>query len=298
MKRMKRIRIIYNPSSGRQIIQRRIDIICKILLDKGYIIGKFKTQKKYDALYETAKCCKEDWDIIIVSGGDGTINEVATGIMIGGRKIPVAILAAGTVNDFATFMNLPRNAYEFCNMIVSENTADVDLGKLNDKYFVNVAAGGLLTNIAHQASSELKTVLGRMAYYIEGLKEIPKQGFNPIKVRFESKQYSKAEEILLFLISNSSSIGGFKKLAPAAEVQDGYLDCIIIKKSEIQDIISIFLNILRGVHVNHPNVEYFKTKEIKIESDSDVNIDIDGEYAGKLPAQFEVMPKSFKIFVK
>ncbi|MTI65935.1 MAG: YegS/Rv2252/BmrU family lipid kinase [Firmicutes bacterium] len=293
---MKKVRIIYNPSSGRQLLHRKIDAICKILMDKGYVIGKYATKKKYDAMEETIRCCKQDWDIIIACGGDGTVNEVASGIVKGGRKIPIAILASGTVNDFSNFMSLPRTPKEFCKMIEDENITDVDLGKLNDKYFVNVAAGGLLTNVAHQVPSELKTLLGRMAYYLEGLKEIPKQKFRPIKVRVTSKEYTGEDEILLFLISNSSSIGGFKKLAPDAEVKDGFLDCILIKKSEIQDIITIFVKILSGEHVKHPKVEYFKTRKIKIETLEKVHIDIDGEYAGVLPAEFEILPNSFRIF--
>jgi len=293
---MKKVKIIYNPASGRQIIQRRIDSICKILLDNGYLVGKVATQKKDDAMYETIKCCREDWDSIVVCGGDGTVNEVATGIVRGGRKIPVAILAAGTVNDFANYMGLPREPREFCEMIMNENIMDVDLGNWGDKYFVNVAAGGFLTNVAHQVPAESKNVLGRMAYYLEGLKEIPKQVFNGINVKITSEEYSSEEEIFLFLVSNSSSIGGFKMLAPKAQVEDGLLDCIIIRKSEIHDVVSIFLNILKGEHVNHPNVKYFKTKKITIEAKEEVQVDIDGEYGGILPATFQVMPKSFRIF--
>ncbi|SDY61265.1 diacylglycerol kinase (ATP) [Proteiniborus ethanoligenes] len=293
---LKKVKVIYNPSSGRQVIQRRIDEICKILLDNGYIVGKFATKEKNDAMQEAIRCCKEDWDIIVACGGDGTVNEVATGIIIGGRKIPVAILAAGTVNDFANYMGLPKGSKEFCDMIMDENTIDVDLGKWEDKYFVNVAAGGFLTNVAHQVPTESKNALGRMAYYLEGLKEIPKQMFNGINVKISSEEYTSEEEIFLFLVSNSSSIGGFKMLAPKAQVEDGLLDCIIIRKSEIQDIVSIFINILTGEHVNHPNVEYFKTRKITIESNEKVQVDIDGEYGGTLPATFEVVPRSFKIF--
>lgn len=295
---MKKVKVIYNPSSGRQIVQRRIDTICNILMDNGYLVGKFATKKKDDAFNETVKCCREDWDIIIACGGDGTVNEVANGIVVGGRKIPVGILAAGTVNDFANFMDIPRNVKDFCDMILAGKTTDVDLGKVGDKYFVNVAAGGLLTNVAHQVPSELKTVLGRMAYYIEGLKEIPRQKFKPINLTIESDEYNATEDVLLFLISNSSSIGGFRRLAPAAEVEDGYLDCIIIKKSEITDIVSIFINLLKGEHIKHPNVAYFKTKRIKINTNEEVHVDVDGEYLGVLPAVFEIAPQAFRIFIR
>lgn len=296
---MKKVKVIYNPSSGRQVVQKRLDNVCKILMDNGYIVGKFATKKKDDAMNETIKCCNEDWDIIIACGGDGTVNEVATGIVKGNRKIPVAILAAGTVNDFANFLELPRTAKEFSEMIMAEKTIDADLGVLGDNYFVNVAAGGLFTNVAHLVPSEAKTALGRLAYYMEGIKEIPKQMFNPIEVDIYSDEYSAMnEEIYLFLITNSSSIGGFKKLAPNAEIMDEYLDAVIIKKSEIQDMLSIFINLIKGEHVKHPNVKYFKTKKIKIESKEKIDVDLDGEYGGSLPATFEVLPGSFRIIVK
>ena len=296
---MKKIKVIFNPSSGRQSIERRLDRLCKMLLDDGYTLNKFATQKKDDAMNETIKACKEDWDMIIVSGGDGTVNEVAKGIALGGRKVPVAILSSGTVNDFANYMQIPKDINEFYNMIKNEKTVDVDLGKLNDDYFVNVAAGGLLSNIGYQVLPETKLVLGRMAYYLEGLKEITLQGFEPINLTIESEEYSGTEEVLLFLISNSSSIGGFKKLAPEADVLDGLLDVVIIKKSDVTDLANIFFSIFSGGHINHQNVIYFKSKKIKVSAKVEkVHIDIDGEYGGKLPAVFEVVEEAFRILIQ
>ena len=294
---MEKVKVICNPSSGRQVVQRRVDYLCNLLINHGYTVGKFNTARKDDAMLETMKACNEDWDFIIACGGDGTVNEVAKGIAKSERKIPVAILSAGTVNDFANYMSLPRNIDDFFLMIKNKKIKKVDLGKVNDEYFINVAAGGLLTNVGYQVPAEAKAIFGRMAYYIEGLKEIPKQKFKPIKVKFESEEYTKEEEILLFVISNSASIGGFKRLAPDANVSDGYLDVVIIKKSEVQDLAQIFINIFRGEHVNHPNVSYFKSKRIKVDTIEDVVIDIDGEYGGKLPAVFEAEPEGFKIFV-
>ena len=294
---MKRAKIICNPSSGRQIIQKKIDYLTNLLLNEGYVVGKFNTKGKDDAMLETIKICNEDWDFIVACGGDGTINEVAKGIAKSERKIPVAILSAGTVNDFANYMGLPRNMDEFFQMIKDENVINVDLGRVNDEYFINVAASGLLTNVGYQVQPEAKAVLGRMAYYIEGVREIPRQKFDPIKVSFTSEEYTKEEDILLFLISNSASIGGFKMLAPYANVSDGYLDVVIIKKSEVGDLAQIFVNIFKGEHIHHPNVEYFKTKKLEVYTEEDITIDIDGEYGGKLPATFKVVDNGFKIFV-
>ncbi len=217
--------------------------------------------------------------------------------MLSHKKLPLAIMASGTVNDFANYLSIPKNVNYFYDMIIEEHIIEVDIGKVNDNYFVNVAAGGLLTNVGYQVSTEMKALLGRMAYYFEGIKELTLQNLAPIKVRINSEEYSSEEEILLFLVSNSSSIGGFTKLAPEADIMDGLLDVVIIKKSAVSDLANIFLNVLTGDHINHPNVMYFKTKSISIESESKVSIDIDGEYGGALPANFQVIPKGLKIFI-
>lgn len=294
---MRKIKIIFNPSSGRQTAERRLDRLSKLLLDDGYILGKFITEKKNDAMEETIRTCNGDWDMIIVSGGDGTVNEVAKGIVKSSRKIPVAILSSGTVNDFANYMKIPRDINDFYEMIKKEEVVEVDLGQVNDEYFVNVAAGGLLSSVGYQVPVETKAVLGRMAYYVEGLRELTQSNMEGFSIEIESEEYTAKEDILLFLISNSSSIGGFKKLAPEADVQDGYLDIVMIRKSDVPDLASIFINIFSGEHINHPNVIYFKTKDIKLNCHSNIPIDIDGEYGGELPANFRVLPKAFKILV-
>ena len=295
---MKKIKFIINPSSGRQIMERKIDAICKLLLNDGFIVGKFFTEKKYDAMIEAKRICNgNDFDVIVACGGDGTVNEVVNGIMASDRKLPLAILASGTVNDFANFLNLPKNVKNFYNMIKYGSTIDVDLGKVNENYFVNVAAGGLLTNVGYQVQTDMKAILGRMAYYFEGIRELTLQNLDPIKVKITSDEYTSEEEVLLFVVSNSSSIGGFKKLAPQADVVDGLLDVVIIKKSVVSDLANIFINVLTGDHINHPNVIYYKTKCVSIESDNNVPIDLDGEYGGKLPAKFEVIHKGLRIFI-
>lgn len=294
---MKKVKIIINPSSGRQTFERKIDNLCKLLLDDGYLVGKYYTAQKHDAMFEAKKTCNEDFDFIIVSGGDGTVNEVVKGIMESKRKIPLAILANGTVNDFANYLDLPKNINSFFDMIKREEIIDVDLGVVQDEYFVNVAAGGILTKVAYQVPSDLKAVLGRMAYYLEGVKELTMQNLEAVRVSIRSEEYNNDEEILLFIVSNSSSIGGFKKLAPEADIIDGLLDVVIIKKSAIADIANIFINVLTGDHINHPNVIYFKTKSVYIEAAKELPIDIDGEYGGNIPAEFKVISKGLKIFI-
>lgn len=295
---MRRVKLIINPSSGRQTMESRVDYLCKLLLDDGYVVGKYYTEKKDDALNEAIETCNSKmWDIIIACGGDGTVNEVATGIVKSENKLPVAILPSGTVNDFANHMRMPNKIIDFFQMIKKEHLVDIDLGKINNKYFVNVAAGGLLTDVGFQVPIEAKAILGRMAYYFEGLRGLILEGIEPINISFESKEYTKEEEVLLFIVSNTSSIAGFKKLAPDANVSDGFLDVLIIKNSDIAELANIFFNVLKGDHINHPNVVYFKTKNIHIESQKDMMIDIDGEVGGKLPTNFQVVPKAIQMII-
>lgn len=294
---MRKIKFIINPSSGRRAMEKKIDTLCKLLLDDGYIIGKYFTKNKYDAMLEARRTCEEDFDLIIVCGGDGTVNEVVKGIVTGSRRLPIAILASGTVNDFANYLEIPRNTYEFFDLIKRNKIVDVDIGSVNEDYFVNVAAGGLLTNVAYQAQPDVKAVLGRMAYYLEGLRELANQGLETVKVSIHSDEFTSEEDILLFVISNSSSIGGFTKLAPEADVVDGLLDVVLIKKADVAELVNIFVNVLTGEHINHPKVIYYKTKKVMVESDRKIVIDIDGEYGGRLPAEFKVIPKGLSILV-
>lgn len=294
---MKKIKLIINPSSGRQIMERKIDYLCKLLLDGGFIISKYFTVGKDDATNETIKTCSEDFDLIIACGGDGTVNEVVKGLRSCENSLPLAILATGTVNDFANYMNITSNITNFYNMIKEGKTIDVDIGKVKNRYFVNVAAGGLLTNVGYLVQPEAKAILGRMAYYFEGIRELALQNFEPIKVKIESEQFTGEIDILLFVVSNSSSIGGFKNLAPEADVLDGLLDVVIVKKSGTTDLANIFFNIFSGEHINHPNVLYFKTKSISISSNERVPIDLDGEYGGILPATFQVVSKGLKLLI-
>lgn len=301
---MRKIKVIENPSAGKNIVpylQKRINLVIGILIDKGYVIHKFKTEKENDAYHETIKACNEDWDAIIVSGGDGTVNEVSTGIAESTRKIPVGILAEGTVNDFATIMKLPRDPKEFCDMIDNWTTQKVDLGKINDKCFMNVVASGFLSNVAHMTSTEYKSIFGRLAYFAEGIRQFPKQVFKKMKVQITSEEYTAEEEIMLFLLSNTSSVGGFKNAIPHADATDGYLDCVIVQSIQSsQEFLDIFWKLISGKHTESDNVIYFKTKKIKVDvcNEETFDIDMDGEYAGQFPASFEILPQAFEIFTK
>lgn len=291
------IDIICNPSSGKQKFQENIKDIKNLLQNDGANVKIFYTEKKYDAKSFTIKSCKGSTDLIISVGGDGTLNEVINGLMGSKRKVPLAIYPTGTVNDFATYFEISTKVRDFYDMIQKQQEKLVDVGKANDHYFANVAAGGAITEIAHKASSESKTILGRMAYILEGARDFPNQIFKPTTVKLTIDGEVIEKEILFLLIANTRYVGGFKQLMNRAKTDDGKLDLLIVEKIPIKDFINIFVKAINGSHIKHPNVYYEYVEDVEIVADPAMEMDIDGEYLGNTPVKITVHKKAIKILV-
>jgi|LGOV01.1.fsa_nt_gb diacylglycerol kinase (ATP) len=287
---MKKIKIIQNPSSGRIGYEDEFNEVCRLLLQKSFVLHLFKTQKKDDAYYETKLAVKEGYDLIIVAGGDGTVKEVAKGLYESKTNVPMAIFRTGTVNDFANHLKLPRTAEAFIKLIDKQNSIPVDVGVINGDVFINIAAAGIFTSIAHVTKKEVKKYLGRGAYYLEAMANLPRNLTTSYRLRVTSDEFTHEDDYHLFLITNSSSVGGFDKMAPIAEIQDGYFDCIFIRKAPLMMQADIFMKILMGKHLESSYCDFFRSKHIKIEllEDKKLELDIDGEYGGGFPIDIKV----------
>ena len=298
---MKKAKFIINPSSGRQNFLKNIEgMIGKLIMDQIVNhVDVFYTEKQDDAKNEAMSMKKGEYDFVVAIGGDGTLNEVVNGVALGLNETPIAVISAGTVNDFANYLSLPQGIDEFCDLIRDFNIKEVDLGRIDGTYFMNVLAGGLLSDVGYKVPKELKAIFGKMAYYVECAKDIPKNLFHSIPISVKTEEFSKECECLLFIVANSQSVGGFRNAAPLASVSDGLLDVLILKKVEVAQLSNLLLKIVQGDHINHPNVEYFQTKKIHIDilDDSKVVVDYDGECFGELPVTIEVVPKAVKIIV-
>ncbi len=301
MKKMKGLFIV-NPNSGTQIHQNTVHEAVRDLLDNGTLAeARFVyTQGKNHAL-ETARDIEPgEYDFIMAVGGDGTVNETVNGIAEGGHNTPLAILKAGTTNDFATIMGLPVDTTGIVQMLGDFCVKKIDLGKINGKYFINVAAGGILSEIAHSVPSERKTVLGEAAYYIEGVKRIGELRLDTVPLKFEADGFSLETETFLAIVANSRSVGGFANIAPKAYVNDGLLDVCIIKSLRPVDLVPVFSQIVTGTHINNKCISYFQTKSLKISplsDDKNFIIDYDGEAGGKMPAEISVVPRGLGLVV-
>lgn len=299
MEKFKKIKIIANPLSGREeALEKVLDFIRLLSLDQ-WDINLLFTHKRGDGIKFASKDDGED--IIVACGGDGTLNEVVNGIIKSGRDTPLGILQAGTVNDFANYFKLPTDPYKFYKLIKEGRIKKIDVGIAGDRVFANVAAGGMLTEIAYTVAEDQKAILGRMAYYMEGARQMVRLNFSQAsksyKMKIDCKEYQGEENIFFFLIANTTSVGGFKKIVPEATVSDGYLDVLMLKEPSTMDILEIAPRVLTGDHIDHDRIIYLKTKEITLTSDVDLDIDVDGEKAGNLPMTFKVKEDALTLII-
>ncbi|MCZ0702896.1 diacylglycerol kinase (ATP) [Natronobacillus azotifigens] len=292
---MKRARIIYNPTSGREGFKKDIPEVLQKFEQAGYETSVHATTCAGDAT-EAAKCAvARGFDTVVAVGGDGTINEVINGIAEAAHRPKLGIIPAGTTNDFARALGLPKNINKAVEVILTDKTKALDVGRVNGHYFVNIAGGGKLTEVSYEVPSKLKTVLGQLAYFIKGIELLPM--LHPIHTKIEYDGNLFEEEIMLFLVANTNSVGGFEKLAPEAKMDDGLFDLLVLKKTNMAEFVRIISALTRGNHFDDPKVFHARAREIKIHTDEKMQLNIDGEYGGVLPGEFINFKQHIEYFV-
>ena len=257
---MKKVRFIYNPYSGENIILNELDTVIKLYQKKGYQVVPYRIQFD-EAIDKALDIIDNTYEHILIAGGDGTVDSLVNAMMKKDIKIPIGILPVGTANDFGKFLGIPSDITEACNKILSTKPKEVDVGIVNDKYFINVASAGLFTDVSQKTDVNLKNTIGKLAYYLKGLEEVPR--LRKLKVKITSKEMTYDGKMYLFLVFNGQTAGNFK-LATRADVQDGLLDVILIKAIPIREVLPLFIKILKGEHLNSNNVIYFKSDDILI----------------------------------
>jgi diacylglycerol kinase (ATP) len=289
---MKLAKLIYNPYSGDRTFRTKLDTAIDRLQKGGYEVTLHRTTS-VESIYETLMHSNH-FDAIITSGGDGTINHVVNAMIKNGINAPVGIIPSGTANDFAGHLGITKRVSQACDIIAKGKTSEIDIGEINDRYFINVAAGGLLTDVSQKIDINLKNTLGKMAYYIKGIEQIP--NFRPISTRIKCGKEIVEEPIYLFAILNGSTAGGFR-LAPDATARDQTLNLIAIKSGNIVELFSLFIKMLKGEHLGCNNIIYMRGKEFTIECAQNVETDVDGESGPPFPLNVRISNKKLKFFV-
>ncbi|GKV69795.1 diacylglycerol kinase [Sporosarcina sp. NCCP-2716] len=282
---MKRARIIYNPTAGREAFRKNLADVLMKLEQAGYEASAHATTCEGDATVAAAAAVERGFDLIIAAGGDGTLNEVVAGISAFADRPPIGLIPMGTTNDFARALRIPRDIDKALDIILEGQMIPVDVGMMNDRYFINIAGGGRLTELTYEVPSRLKTMLGQLAYYLKGIEMMPSIHASKVRIEYDGEVFD--DEAMLFLVGLTNSVGGFEKLAPDSSINDGKFTLLILKKCNIAEFIRVVTLAVRGEHLNDPLVISCKAQSVKVTSDEEVLINLDGEYGGKIPAVFE-----------
>ncbi|MCA1032907.1 diacylglycerol kinase [Bacillus timonensis] len=292
---MKRARIIYNPTSGREMFKRHLPEVLQRLEQAGYETSCHATTGAGDATEAAKIAVERQYDVVIAAGGDGTINEVINGLAEQPYRPKLGIIPVGTTNDFARAIGVPRTVEGAVDVILDDVACPIDIGRVNDKYFINIAGGGRLTELTYEVPSKLKTMLGQLAYYIKGMEILPSIKPTYVEIEYDGKLFEG--EIMLFLVSLTNSVGGFEKLAPDSSLNDGLFDLIILKKANLADFIKVASLAVRGEHIHDPHIIYTKANRVKVKPSEKMQLNLDGEYGGLLPGEFVNLYQHIEVFV-
>jgi diacylglycerol kinase (ATP) len=291
---LNKIRLIYNPGSGDRSFCHKLDEVIEDFQREGFQVIPYKTLGVDDIERGVRLTNDDDYYCIAVAGGDGTLNKVINAMVRYNINLPIGIFPWGTANDFAAYFGIPKDVKKCCSNILQNNIQPIDLGKINEKYFINVAAGGLLTDVSQKIDINLKSTLGKLAYYLKGIEQLP--NFRPIPVKFINGENTMDENVYLFLAFNGCSAGGFNQLAKESKIDDGKLDIIAIRACALMELISLFIKLLKGEHLSDDNIIYLQTDKLSILCSNDVDMDIDGEPGPLFPIDLSIVPGAVRIF--
>ena len=287
-----KVKFIYNPYSGENLILSKLDKVISLHQEAGYTIVPYRITAGEDVGVALNDIKDGNYKYILIAGGDGTVDSVVNAMAKSGISLPIGILPVGTANDFSKFLGMPSDVEEACKQILSSEVKSVDLGSINDKYFVNVASTGLFTDVSQKTDVNLKNTIGKLSYYLKGLEELP--NFRKLHVNILSKEVEFDGEMYLLLVFNGATAGNFN-LATRADACDGLLDIIMFKAVQIYELLPLFIKVLKGEHLDSNKVLYFKTDYLKVECHEDIVTDIDGEKGPDFPLEIKCIKGGLKI---
>lgn len=295
MARMKG-RLIVNPAAGSDAAVRHLTQINEVLRKRVPLLDIVITTREGDAARAAEDAVRCGYDHVIAGGGDGTLNEVLNGIgaVPGGfDAVVLGIVPLGTGNDFASALGYPSDIGAAVETLVDAPASWVDVGTLNDRYFINVSAGGFIAEVSDAVSPQLKTIAGRLAYVIGGATVV--LGHEPVGVQVEGSPQSVTMPIDTFAVCNSRLIGGGRLIAPYARMDDGLLDVYLVQAMSKVEFLGLLTRMSEGEHVTDERVTYFRSAEIDLEFDRPVKVNTDGQVLETDRCRYGVLPAAVRV---
>lgn len=294
--RATKVLLFYNPKSGNGLFKNNLDHIIKRFQERGLVIVPVRAAEGLQIRHVLKTMHPHEYRQIIAAGGDGTINICVNAMIENDIDLPLAIFPAGTANDFAYYFNIPNDIDGMIDIALGTKYSNADVGKVNDRHFVNVAAMGGLISVSQKTDPNLKNSMGIMAYYLKALTEI--RNLSAEHVRLITPRETYEEDMYFMVVMNGISAGGFRKLSPETEINDNLLDVVLFREMPIREMVPLLVDVMQGRHSENKNVLTFSTNELRIESDSDIATDIDGEKGENFPLKFSILHNRLQIFTK
>ena len=276
---MKKMLFVYNPNAGKGLLKSKLSDVVDIFVKAGYEVVIYPTQAYRDG-YKKIRSMEDSYDLVVCSGGDGTLDEVVTGMMKRKNRVPIGYIPTGTTNDFANSLHISKDILSAAYTAVHGKAFACDIGSFNHDIFVYVAAFGLFTDVSYQTDQNLKNILGHAAYVLEGAKRLSNIPSYHIKINHDGEEIEG--DFMVGMVTNSRSVGGFRGITgKTVKFDDGEFEVMLIKRpktpTELQEIITSLL-------VESFNTDYmymFKTKKITFESVEEIPWTLDGEFGGQ-----------------
>ena len=270
---------VYNQHSGVGRFKSHLSDILDIMVRVGYEVSVHPTQAVGDATAVTASRAA-DYDLVVCCGGDGTLDETVTGLMESGCKVPLGYIPAGSTNDFAASLKLPKNMKKAAQVAVSGADFPCDVGCFGEKHFIYIAAFGLFTDVSYQTKQELKNVLGHVAYLLEGAKRIGSHPSYRMCVEYNGGVIE--DEFMYGMVTNSLSVGGFKGMTgDDVALNDGLFEVMLIRTPRNAVALNEIIAVLTKLRQESDLIYTFNTAELRISPYQAIPWTLDGEYGGE-----------------
>lgn len=281
---MKKMLLIVNPCSGRKQGSAKLSGIVSILNDAGYETTVHMTNARGDAI-TTAKDFAPQTDAIACVGGDGTLNEVITGVLESGCQTPIGYIPAGSTNDFAASLQLPKKILQSAELVAAHQPLGIDIGRFQNRYFTYIASFGAFTKASYATSQKVKNVIGHAAYLLAGVKEVAH--IRKWHCRFDLEEGETVEGDYLFgAVSNSTSVAGVLKLdQKAIDLHDGKFELLLVKAPKNAAELAECVRAMLANDYASKMLVFRKTRRVKITCDAQMDWTLDGEMA---PGEAEI----------
>lgn len=295
---MKKMLLLYNSKAGDASFSTRLHDFVEVFQD-GFIVEMCDVTG-VELSRRLSKLNSDDYSFFIIAGGDGTVNRVINELMGFNIKVPTGILPVGTSNDFGENLKMPDNFIEYRQLLNDDNIKNLDIGCVNEKFFINVCASGFLTSVAYETPSDLKNLFGKVAYYLKGMQKLTELKPLPMKVSTPDNEIEK--EFCIVLILNSGRAGGFTEITPERSLNDGKFEFVGIEYGGVYEmftsLVDVFIN--NNWKNGDENITFLRSNSFRLQmldSAGEIRSDIDGEEGPLFPLDINVKKEAYPFLV-